>query len=202
MAEPLVLDPKRCALIVIDMVNAIAKGGAAPYQTPPHREGLIKNFARLIGHCRSVGTPIIYTTITRRPDNLDAPKTLADAGPVGGGAPMLAGSSATQVIDELKPQAEDFVIDKPRFSAFYGNNLEGILKMLGTETILVGGISTQRSVEGTARDAKNRDMQCIVVSDCCTAGELDVHEMTVKHVLPLLVRVRSTDEVIAALRKA
>jgi nicotinamidase-related amidase len=31
MAEPLVLDPKRCALIVIDMVNAIAKGGAAPY---------------------------------------------------------------------------------------------------------------------------------------------------------------------------
>jgi nicotinamidase-related amidase len=202
MAEPLVLDPKRSAFIVIDMVNAIAKGGAEPYKTPPHREQLIKNFARLIGHCRSVGTPIIYTTITRRPDSLDAPRTLADAGPTGGGAPMLAGSPATQVIDELKPQAQDFVIDKPRFSAFYGNNLEGILKMLGTETILVGGISTQRSVEGTARDAKNRDMQCIVVSDCCTAGELDVHEMTIKHVLPLLVRVRSTDDVIAALRKA
>ena len=89
---------------------------------------------------------------------------------------------------------------KPRFSAFYGTNLDTILTALGTETILVGGISTQRSIEGTARDAKNRDMQCIVVSDCCTAGELDVHEMTIKHVLPLLVRVRTTDEVIAALR--
>jgi nicotinamidase-related amidase len=200
MAESLVLDPKRCAFIVIDMVNAIAKGGVAPYKTPPHREELINNFARLIGHCRSVGTPVIYTTITRRPDNSDAPRTLTDAGPVGGGAPMLAGSPATQVIDELAPQPEDYVLDKPRFSAFYGNNLEGILKTLGTETILVGGISTQRSVEGTARDAKNRDMQCIVVSDCCTAGELDVHEMTIKHVLPLLVRVRSTAEVIAALR--
>ena len=54
-------------------------------------------------------------------------------------------------------------------------------------------------MEGTARDAKNRDMQCVVVSDCCTAGEQDVHEMTIKHVLPLLVRVRDTDEVIAAL---
>jgi nicotinamidase-related amidase len=43
-------------------------------------------------------------------------------------------------------------------------------------------------------------MQCIVVSDCCAAGELEVHEMTIKHVLPLLVRVRSTDAVIAALR--
>ena len=30
--------------------------------------------------------------------------------------------------------------------------------------------------------------------------ELDVHEMTIKHVLPLLVRVRTTDQVIAALR--
>jgi hypothetical protein len=39
----------------------------------------------------------------------------------------------------------------------------------------------------------------VVVSDCCTAGEVDVHEMTVNHVLPLLVRVRTTDETIAAL---
>jgi nicotinamidase-related amidase len=89
---------------------------------------------------------------------------------------------------------------KPRFSAFYGTNLDTILTALGTETLLVGGISTQRSVEGTARDAKNRDLQCIVVSDCCTAGELDVHDMTIQHVLPLLVRVRTTDEVIAALQ--
>ena len=113
---------------------------------------------------------------------------------------MLAGTPAAEIIDEIRPQPQDWVIMKPRFSAFYGTNLDSILTNLGTETILVGGISTQRSVEGTARDAKNRDMQCIVVSDCCTAGELDVHDMTIKHVLPLLVRVRTTDEVIAALR--
>jgi nicotinamidase-related amidase len=59
----------------------------------------------------------------------------------------------------------------------------GILNALGTETLLVGGISTQRSVEGTARDARNRDMQCIVVSDCYTVGELEIHELTIKHVL-------------------
>ena len=112
---------------------------------------------------------------------------------------MLAGTPATEVVDELRPQPDDYVLVKPRFSAFHGTNLDGILHGLGTETILVGGISTQRSVEGTARDAKNRDMQCIVVSDCCTAGEVEVHEMTINHVLPLLVRVRTTDEVIAAL---
>jgi hypothetical protein len=52
----------------------------------------------------------------------------------------------------------------------------------------------------------HKDSRCrgctIAVSDYCTAGELDVPEMTIKHVLPLLVRVRTTEEVIAALRKA
>jgi nicotinamidase-related amidase len=181
------------------MVNSITKGQGPPYKTPTHREALVNNFARLVAHCRRVGTPLIYTVIHRHSENLDAPKTLADAGPAGG-APLLAGSPAAEIIEELRPQATDWVLNKPRFSAFYATPLDNILKALGTETILVGGISTQRSVEGTARDAKNRDLQCVVVSDCCTAGELDVHEMTLKHVLPLLVRVRTTDEVIAALR--
>ena len=174
MAEQLRLDPKKCAFIIIDIVNAIAKGQGPPYRTPPHREALVQNYVRLVAHCRNVDTPLIYTVIHRHPDNLDAPKTLADAGPTGG-APMLAGTPAAEIIDDIRPQPQDWVIMKPRFSAFYGTHLDTILTDLGTETILVGGISTQRSVEGTARDAKNRDMQCIVVSDCCTAGELDVH---------------------------
>jgi nicotinamidase-related amidase len=198
MPEALKLEPKSTALILIDMINAVAKGNGPPYNVPPNRQGVIDNFVRLVAHCREVGTPIIYITTYRRADNSDAPKTVADVGG-GGGAAMLAGTAAVEVIDELAPRDGDYIVVKPRFSAYYGTNMEGILKSLGTETILVGGISTQRSVEGTARDAKNRDTQCVVVSDCCTAGEEDVHQMTVDHVLPLLVRVRDTDEVIAAL---
>ncbi len=199
MPDALNLNPKSSALILIDMINAVAKGGnEPPYNVPPNRQGVIDNFVRLVAHCREVGTPIIYITTYRRPDNSDAPKTVADVGG-GGGVPMLEGTRAVEVIDELAPQPGDYIVVKPRFSAYYGTNIEGILKDLGTETILVGGISTQRSVEGTARDAKNRDTQCVVVSDCCTAGEEDVHQMTIEHVLPLLVRVRTTDEVIAAL---
>ena len=198
MAEPINLEPKRCAVILVDMINAVAKGQGPPYTVPPERQSVVDHCQRLVSHCRSVGTPLIYITTHRRPDNADAPKTVTDIGS-GRGIAMIAGSPATEVIDELRPRPEDYIVVKPRFSAFYGTNLDGILKSLGTETILVGGISTQRSVEGTARDAKNRDLQCVVVSDCCTAGELDVHEMTIKHVLPQLVRVRTTDEVIAAL---
>lgn len=197
MPEPITLNPKTSAVILVDMINAVAKGDGPPYSPPANRQAVIDSFARLVSHCRQVGTPLIYITTHRRADNADAPRTRSDIG--GGGAAMLAGTAAVEVIDELAMQPGDYLIVKPRFSAFYGTNLDGILKALGTETILVGGISTQRSVEGTARDAKNRDLQCVVVSDCCTAGEIDVHEMTINHVLPLLVQVRTTDEVIAAL---
>jgi nicotinamidase-related amidase len=197
MPDLITLDPKKTAVILVDMINAVAKGDGPPYNPPANRQAVTDNFARLVAHCREVGTPLIYITTHRRADNADAPKTISDIG--GAGAGNQAGTPAVAVVDELAMQPNDYLVVKPRFSAFYGTNVDGILKSLGTETILVGGISTQRSVEGTARDAKNRDMQCVVVSDCCTAGEEDVHEMTIKHVLPLLVRVRTTDEVIAAL---
>ena len=199
MPDAIKLDPKKTAFIIIDMVNAIAKGGPGPdYSLPDNRKDIVASFQKMIAHCRRVGTPLIYITTHRREDNADGPKTVSDIGG-GGGNPMLPGSAAVDVIDELAMQPEDFLLVKPRFSAYYGTNLDQVLRHLGTETILVGGISTQRSVEGTARDAKNRDTQCVVVSDCCTAGEVDVHEMTINHVLPLLVRVRNTDETIEAL---
>ena len=200
MAEPITLEAKKCAVILVDMLNAVVKGEGPPFKTPPDREEIVGAFQKLVAHCRSVGTPLVYITTERRPDGVGAPTTITDI-PVGaGGSGLLAGSPGVQIIDELRPQPEDFILVKPRFSAFYGTSLDVILKALGTETILVGGISTQRSVEGTVRDAKNRDLQCVVVSDCCTARPLDQHEMTLKHIMPDLARVRTTDEVIAALR--
>ena len=197
MPDAIKLDPKKTAVILVDMINAVAKGDGPPYNPPANRQAVTNQFVKLVAHCRNVGTPLIYITTHRRADNADAPKTLMDIGSAGTG--NQAGTAGVQVVDELAMKPEDYLLVKPRFSAFYGTDLDNILRNLGTETILVGGISTQRSVEGTARDAKNRDIQCIVVSDCCTAGEEDIHEMTIKHVLPLLVRVRNTDEMIAAL---
>ena len=78
MPGPIKLEPKKTTLIVIDMINAIAKGQGPPYTVPPNRQGVIDQFQRLIAHCRSVGTPIIYCTNERRPDGLDATKTITD----------------------------------------------------------------------------------------------------------------------------
>jgi nicotinamidase-related amidase len=201
MPDALKLDPKKTAFIIIDMINSTAKGQGPPYTLPPGRVDLVKNFQKLIAQCRAGGSPIIYITTYRRSDGTDAPRTIADAAPPGGGGgqPLGPNDPGPQVIDELKPEPGDYIVAKPRFSSFYGTNVGGILNDRGVDTILVGGISTPRSVEGTAREAKNLDMQCVVVSDCCDGPEKDVHEYILERVLPLLVRVRTTDEVVTAL---
>ena len=96
MADPITLDPKKSAVILVDMINAVAKGEGPPYNPPANRQAVTENFVRLVAHCRSVGTPLIYITTHRRADNSDAPKTVSDIG--GGGGSTLAGTPAVEVV--------------------------------------------------------------------------------------------------------
>ena len=72
MPDAIKLDPKKTAFIIIDMVNAIAKGGPGPdYTLPDNRKDIVASFQKMIAHCRKVGTPLIYITTHRRADNAD-----------------------------------------------------------------------------------------------------------------------------------
>ena len=54
VAEPLTLEPKKCVLILNDMINRLFKGQGPPYATPPHRQAMLDNVIKLVAHCRSV----------------------------------------------------------------------------------------------------------------------------------------------------
>ena len=66
MADPIALDPRKTAFILVDMINAVVKGNGPPYNPAPGRVELIQNFQKLVAHCRSVGTPLIFVTTHRR----------------------------------------------------------------------------------------------------------------------------------------
>ena len=69
----------------------------------------------------------------------------------------------------------------------------------GVRTIILGGISTNLGVEATARAAHERGYEQIFVPDVMAARELDLHEHTVRRILPTMGRVRPLDVVLAAL---
>ena len=72
----------------------------------------------------------------------------------------------TDIIPELKPQADDIVVYKTRFSGFYKTELDSILKKLDKKYLIVTGCTTSICVESTVRDAMFRDYLSIVLEDC------------------------------------
>jgi ureidoacrylate peracid hydrolase len=72
----------------------------------------------------------------------------------------------TDIVPELKPQPNDIVIYKTRFSGFYKTDLDAMLKKFGTKYLIVTGVTTSICVESTVRDAMFRDYLCIMLRDC------------------------------------
>jgi nicotinamidase-related amidase len=70
---------------------------------------------------------------------------------------FLAGIPNVEVYEGLKPQPGDFVVDKTRYSAFYGTNLEAILWSKGIDTLIISGTVTNVRCESTIRDACSGD---------------------------------------------
>ena len=101
---------------------------------------------------------------------------------------------------ELKAEISDIIITKRQWGAFYGTELDLQLRRRGVDTIILCGISTNVGVESTARDAFERGYQQIFVEDAMAAREAEDHRHTANTLFPRIGRIRSTEDVLAALK--
>lgn len=188
------LDPSRTALVAIDLQRGILAMPSGP------RSGseVLERAARLAKAMRDAGATVVLVHITPSPDGKDALRPLTDAGPrAGAWAPPAEWS---ELAPELAQQAGDIVITKRHWGAFYGTELDLQLRRRGIDTIVLCGISTTMGVESTARDAFERGYDQVFVEDAMAAAEAEEHAATVKFLFPRLGRIRSTGEVIGALK--
>jgi nicotinamidase-related amidase len=100
---------------------------------------------------------------------------------------------------ELRPDEQTLVITKHQWGAFYGTELDLQLRRRGLKTIVLGGIATNMGVESTARNAFELGYEQIFVEDAMTSRSAEMHNFAVASIFPLLGRVRSTADVLAAL---
>lgn len=192
MSEPLSLDPRRTALIVIDLQRGIV----SPSTQPRPGAEVVRNAARLAEVCRGTGATVVLVHVTASPDGADALRPAADEA-----GPSLAGRPPdwADLVAEMSPREGDLVITKRQWGAFYGTELELQLRRRGLDTLILCGISTNIGVEGTARGAYERGFQQVFAHDAMTARSAEEHEMTVARIFPRIGRVRTTDEIITAL---
>src|SRR3990172_2451110 len=158
------MDASKSALLLIDMQNDIVKGLAPS----PRRQGVVAACVQAVALARQHQVPIFFVQVLRRPDFSDLPRVLPGATfPLRRN--LAEGTQGAEIIEELKPQPQDYVIQKRRTSAFYSTPLALYLRRLGVDTLIVCGIATNWGVEGTVRDAWDRDYYVVVLEDCCDA---------------------------------
>ena len=194
-----VLNPTTSALLLQDLQNELIKGNRPV--VPLSGAALIANCQKLLTQARTVGMPVIYVRVSRRPDLKDAPRPPLGTPPGVSGAPsLIEGAEGAAIVAELAPRPEDIVVTKHTTSPFHTTDLGVYLRRFGVSTLLLTGYSTTGVVEGTLRDARDQDYDCVVVRDCCAAATVQEHDTCMDIVFPRMAWVASVDEVIHALR--
>ena len=190
---PLELDRARTALVVIDLQKGIAAIGRP--LAPHSSETVIRNAARLADAFRRYGMPVFPVHVAAAPhERLNVVADDSGWRPSGPPAP-----DASDFVPELTPRDGDVPITKKQWGAFYGTELELQLRRRGMTTIVLCGISTNYGVESTARFAYEFGFQQVFAEDAMSSGSAEMHQASVNYVLKRIGRVRTTDEILAAL---
>ena len=163
------------ALLLVDLQKAFCDddGSMARQGRPIERmRAAAAASAKLVGAARLARIPVIWTRIAYRPDYLDGGRLLWDLRPnLRALGALKLGSPDVEISAVAGWSAGDILIDKCRYSALYATPLEAQLRALGTERVLVAGVTTSMCVESTVRDLAQRDYETIVVSEAC--GDFD-----------------------------
>jgi nicotinamidase-related amidase len=184
------LDPATTALIVIDLQRGIVARQASPHSAAE----VVERCARLADAFRGKGMLVILVHVMFSEDERDRLTPVADGAPPA--SPLSAGWS--EIVPELGPKPGDIVAAKRQWGAFYGTALDLQLRRRGIRTLVYGGIATNFGVESTARDAYERGFEQVFVEDAMSGLSADAHQFAVTTIFPRIGRVRSTDDVLAA----
>jgi len=215
--ELIKLDIERTALIVVDMQNAFCKKGGM-FDTlgrfdEAKAKRVIETDKKVIEAYRRRGIKVIYLRMTYRPDLANAggpesPNYWKELGvvamrehPEWKGRFITIGTWDWEIVDELKPQPEDIVVNKNRYSGFPNTELNAILQTLDIKYLAFLGIATNVCVESTIRDAFFHEYFPIMVSDGCgTYGPDFIQEATIFNVSEMFGWVTTSDDLVKALK--
>jgi len=159
----------RTALIVIDM-----QGGFLSPESAQYIDGAaatVPACAEVIRNCRERGIPVFFVIRAYRADGSDVEHTRFESWLRGGKAlsPGCAPEIDGRMPESFGPEAGDYVLYKPRFSAFFQTELDLMLRRLRRDTVLLAGTTTPNCIRTTAYDALSLEYNVAVLSDCTSS---------------------------------
>ena len=168
------------ALIIVDVQNDFAKPGGTLYF--PGAERVISPILELVKEFRENRLPIIYTRDWHEDNDYEFGIW---------GVHCLHDTKGSEIVDELKEALKGyeraFEVKKSRYSAFYGTNLEFLLKELGITKVQVVGLVTHICVLFTVEELRNRGIETIVHSNCVDSFDKEMHKFALREMEEVLL---------------
>src|SRR5580704_4766325 len=191
--------PERTALVNVDMQNCFVEG--SPIAAP---DGLavLERINGVAAACRGAGILVIHTSNVLRADGSNL-GVLAEFDPIVKTGILNKGSEMAELHGKLAVDGRDILLDKPRFGAFHGTDLELILRSRGIDTLIITGIATNVCCETTTREAAVRDFRVLFLSDgtaTFSIGDLSaaaLQKATCATLGKVFAQVLTVDEIIA-----
>lgn len=212
--ECIQLAPEQTALIVIDMQNAYTSMGGyldlAGFDVSATKP-VVANIKKAVNTAHAAGIQVIYFQNGWDDQYIEAGgigspnfhksnalKTMRKK-PELQGQLLSKGGWDFALIDELKPEANDIVIEKPRYSGFFNTALDSILRARGIRNLVFVGIATNVCVESTLRDGFFLEYFGVALDDACyQAGPQEAHDAALYNIKTFFGWVSDTASFIEA----
>ncbi|MET4781021.1 isochorismatase family cysteine hydrolase [Glaciihabitans sp. UYNi722] len=173
--------PARTAVIMVDVQNMyLQQESRDRYGWPAiyRMDETVAECAALLAEAREQGLPVIYTRAVSRADGADAtPSMRALREAVAADFDPLTDDSdwSSEIMDAVAPHEGDIVIKKLRWDAFYGTELDSILRNLDVNRLIIAGLQTNVCVDTTARTALMKNFEVAVPVDAVSTDGKHLH---------------------------
>ncbi|MFT4046649.1 MAG: hydrolase [Solimonas sp.] len=178
------LDPRRTALVLIDLQKGIVAMPVQPYTG----RAVLARCAALAGRFRAAGAPVVRVHVGWSADGGDAPAQPVDQ-PGRHDFPPEFTEFEPDIVD-----ARDIVVRKKQWGAFYGTDLDLQLRRRGITHLVLAGIATNIGVESTARAAWEHGYTLTIVEDACGTLSAEMQDFAFRHIFPRLAHVAATGD--------
>ena len=198
------MDPKHTALVLIEYQNDFtSEGGTLHGAVKGVMESthMLANTIETVKKARELGATIVYAPITFTDDYHElSPQPYGILKGVVDSRSFRKGTWGADIVDVLKPQAEDIVIEGKRgLCGFATTNLDFILRSRGITDIALGGFLTNCCVESTMRTGYEKGYNVITLKDCTATLSEDEQRLAVEKNYPMFSRPMNHEEFLTEL---
>ena len=169
----------KSALILLDLQDGILDG-----HVKDQKADYLSLVSTSIQKARAAGLHIIHVKTSFRPGHPELSRSNLLLAPLASHGLFVEGDAAVNISREVAPAEGDIVVTKRRVSAFSGSDLDTVLRSLGVDTLVLGGVATSGAVLSTMHQAADMDFSLTVISDLCLDPDPEAHRVLIDKIFP------------------